>query len=219
MSYLDRKHTSNRTATIIAVTVIEAAAIFAVVRGLTVDFRRNPVPPPFEAGQIPLDPPPTPVPTPHPTPTAQPSHQPGHVIHNTNDLGTGPILVIDPVPMPTASPMPQPTPDVIDPPRPPQFAARAARPVGRPSGWVTSNDYPARDLREGNTGITGFRLAIGSDGRVQSCSITSSSGFPGLDRATCDNLSRRARFEPATDGSGAKVAGTYANNIRWVIPE
>ena len=41
----------------------------------------------------------------------------------------------------------------------------------------------------------------------------------GLDRATCDNVARRARFEPATDASGANVAGSYANNIRWVIPK
>jgi protein TonB len=54
---------------------------------------------------------------------------------------------------------------------------------------------------------------------VVSCTVTASSGFPGLDRATCDNVSRRAHFEPATDGSGAKVPSSYANKIRWVIPD
>ncbi len=217
MSYLDRKHTSNRTATIIAVTAIEAAAIFAVVRGLTVEFTRSPAPTPLEAEQIRLDPPPAPLPSPHPTPSAQPSHQPDHTIHSRVDLGTGPILPLRPEPMPTASPMPQPTPIAVI--ERPQFAPRAARALGRPSGWATSNDYPARDLREGNAGVTGFRLTIGSDGRVQSCAITMSSGFPGLDRATCDNVSRRARFEPATDGTGAKVPGSYANSIHWVFPD
>jgi len=217
MSYLDRKHANHRTATIIAVSVIEAAAIFAVVRGLTVTFTRDHAPPRLEGEQIYL-PPPLPTP-PHPVPTAQPSHQPDHVIQPRDDLATGPLVPVGPLPTPTASPMPQPTPiAVIDPPRP-QFTPRAARPVGRPSGWVTSNDYPSRDLREGNAGVTGFRLSIGSDGSVQGCTITLSSGFPGLDRATCDNLTRRARFEPAMDGSGARVAGTYASHIRWVIPE
>lgn len=217
MSYLDRKHTSHRTATIIAVAVVEAAAIFAVVRGLTVSFTRDPAPPRLEAEQIYLPPPP--VPTPHPAPSAQPSHQPQHIIPARNDLATGPTIPIGPVPVPSASPVPMATPEPFIEPSKPQFTPRAARPVGRPSGWVTSNDYPSRDLREGNSGVTGFRLNIGSDGRVLSCAVTSSSGFPGLDRATCDNLVRRARFEPASDGSGAKVAGTYSNNIHWVIPE
>ena len=216
MSYLDRKHTSNRTATIIAVTAIEAAAIFAVVRGLTVSFTRDPAPPPLTGEQIYLPPPP---PMPHPTPSAKPSHQPDHVIPSDNRLATT-LPTFPTGPLPTASASPMPVPDlIIEPPKPPQFVARGARSLGRPSGWVTSNDYPARDLREGNAGVTGFRLAIGSDGTVLSCTITASSGFPGLDRATCDNLSHRARFEPASDGSGAKVAGSYANNIRWVIPE
>ena len=221
MSYPDRKHTNHRTATIIAVTAIEALSIFAVVRGLTVEFTRNPAPVPLEAGQIRLDPTPRILPKPHPTPSAQPSHRPDQAIHNRDNRGTaGPILIIDPQPMPSASPMPQPPPDTfIEPPRTPHFAPRAARSLGNPGSWATSNDYPARDLREGNQGVAGFRLTIGSNGKVQECTITASSGFPGLDRATCDNLTRRARFEPATDGSGAKVAGTYSNNIRWVIPD
>ena len=75
------------------------------------------------------------------------------------------------------------------------------------------------DLREGNQGVTQFTLTIGADGKVQSCMVTASSGFPGLDKATCDNVSRRARFEPATDGSGNRVGGTYSNRIRWEIPQ
>ena len=120
MSYLDRKHTNNRAATIIAVSVIEAAAIFAVVRGLTVTFTRDPPPPPLTGEQIELPPPP--VPTPHPTPSAQPSHQPDLVIPARNDLASGPSIPVGPVPVPSASPVPMATPDpFIEPPRP-QFA-------------------------------------------------------------------------------------------------
>ena len=217
MSYLDRKHTNHRTATIIAVSVIEAAAIFAVVRGLTVHFNPPETIPNPQATEIPVT-----LPTPIPTekPVIRPHPDSGRPIHDTVVPPlTDPLVV--PVPQPTGTivPIPQPTPiAVIEPPRP-QFTPRAARPVGRPSAWVTSNDYPARDLREGNAGVTGFLLSIGSDGRVLACTVTATSGYPGLDRATCDNLTRRARFEPAIDGSGAKVAGTYSNNIRWVIPE
>jgi len=54
---------------------------------------------------------------------------------------------------------------------------------------------------------------------VQSCTVTTTSGFPGLDKATCDNVGRRARVEPATDSSGNAVHGTYSGSIRWVIPQ
>jgi periplasmic protein TonB len=220
MSYLDRKHASNRTATIIAAAVIEAAAIYAVVQGLSGTFTRQPLREPLVGEQIKLDPPTPPVP--HPAPSARPSPRPDHVTTHKNDFDmVVPSFTITPLPLPSAIPVPLPTPDVviIEPLQPPTFPPRKATPVGRVSTWATTNDYPTRDLREGNMGVTGFRLTIGADGKVRSCTITSSSGFPGLDKATCDNISRRARFEPATDASGAKVPGSYANNIRWVIPE
>ena len=218
MSYLDRKHTSHRTATIFAVTAIEAAAVFAVVRGLTVEFRPREVFPNPEATNIPLPQPTVKPPEPlvlHPRITQHlpPEHPPivpdsGPVVFR--DFPVTPAVPGDAGLPKTAPPVPQPALG---------FAPRAARPLGNPGSWATDNDYPARDLREGNQGVARFSLTVGPDGRVQSCTINMSSGFPGLDRATCDYVSRRARFEPATDGSGAKVPGNYANKIRWVIPE
>ncbi|HEY0958107.1 MAG TPA: TonB family protein [Novosphingobium sp.] len=112
--------------------------------------------------------------------------------------------------------LPDIAPPLLDP--TPTFPPRMAMPRGNPGDWATTNDYPARDLREGNQGIAHFLLTIGADGRVQSCRITQSTGFSGLDDATCRNVSRRARFEAATDGTGASVSGTYSGSIRWVIP-
>ena len=133
MSYLDRKHASNRTATIIVAAVIEAAAIYAVVQGLSGTFTRQPPREPLVGEQIKLDPPPPPVP--HPTPSAKPSARPDHVIAHRNDFDrrrseTSPIL---PMPMPTSSPVPMPTPDIcIEPqPKPPSFTSRAAKPIGQ----------------------------------------------------------------------------------------
>jgi protein TonB len=62
-------------------------------------------------------------------------------------------------------------------------------------------------------------LLIGSDGRVESCVVTQSSGFAGLDEATCRNLARRGRFDAATDESGSRVAGSFSGSIRWEIPK
>jgi len=61
-------------------------------------------------------------------------------------------------------------------------------------------------------------VTVGTDGRVVDCTITSSSGSPDLDAATCTNVTRRARFKPALE-NGQPVQATYSNRIRWVIPE
>ena len=66
---------------------------------------------------------------------------------------------------------------------------------------MTVNDYPTAELSAGHEGITRFRLSIGTDGKVQSCEITESSGFPRLDQAACANLKKRARFVAATDAA------------------
>jgi protein TonB len=104
-------------------------------------------------------------------------------------------------------------------PPPPKFQPKAAQPKGQPGNWATTNDYPSRALREEREGSSGFRVSIGTDGKVTDCQITRSSGSPDLDQATCDNVRRRARFTPATDGEGNPTTGSYASTIRWVIPK
>ena len=103
-------------------------------------------------------------------------------------------------------------------PPPPRIQPKGAQPKGNPASWATTNDYPTRALREERAGTTGFRVSVGPDGKVTSCSVTSSSGSPDLDEATCSNVTRRARFAPATDGEGNPTTGSYSNRIRWVIP-
>lgn len=100
------------------------------------------------------------------------------------------------------------------PPSPPT----AAEPRGNPGSWVTTSDYPRGALRDGVEGTVGFSVTIGTNGRVQSCSITASSGNSELDDATCRNVTRRARFRPATQ-NGQEVAGSYASRVRWEIPD
>lgn len=130
-----------------------------------------------------------------------------------------PPLETTPVPMP---PPPIPQPVVLAPPAPaappPRIQPKGAQPKGNPANWATTNDYPTRALREERAGTTGFRVTVGPDGKVTSCSVTSSSGSPDLDEATCSNVTRRGRFAPATDGEGNPTTGSYSNRIRWVIP-
>jgi TonB family protein len=92
------------------------------------------------------------------------------------------------------------------------------KPRGNPGNWATTNDYPSVALQKEIEGTTGFSVTVGPDGRVSDCVITASSGSPELDLATCTNVRRRARFEPALDARGTPTTGKYANRIRWQIP-
>ena len=117
--------------------------------------------------------------------------------------------------VPTAAP---PAPAAPPPPPPPAGPTADAKPRGSVGNWANTNDYPSRALQQEREGVTGFRVSIGTDGRVIDCTITSSSGHPDLDAATCTNVKRRARFEPAVR-NGEKIQGSYANKIRWEIPK
>jgi protein TonB len=115
--------------------------------------------------------------------------------------------------------------EILTPPAPiplpptPEFNPVAAAPRTSPGGWVTTNDYPTRDLRQGNEGTAEFTLMIGTDGRVSDCRITRSSGHPGLDQATCGKVSQRARFTPARNDRNQPMTGSYTGRITWVIPD
>jgi protein TonB len=116
--------------------------------------------------------------------------------------------------VPTAAPPAPPAP-------PPPPVARRPNPIpkGNPGNWANTNDYPSRALQQEREGTTGFRVTVGANGRVADCQITSSSGHPDLDQATCTNVTRRARFDPALDGSGNPTTGSYSNRVRWQIPK
>lgn len=96
-------------------------------------------------------------------------------------------------------------------------AVRARMPQG--AGSLVSNmDYPSEAIRNHEQGITAFRLDIGIDGRVTGCTITSSSGSPTLDAATCRLLVARARFEPARDANGKPTTDSYASRSAGCFP-
>lgn len=220
MAYIDQRTGKNQRAAIMGVVaLLQGAAIVALINGLAVTFITRPPPERPQGEQIKLTPPP-PI-EPEVLPTQAPQLDDRRIIETPRpplDLGGSRDTIVDPFPQPPLPPVPQDPIDI----RPKPTASPlpiAAKPRNAPGGWATSNDYPARDLREGNQGVSSFTLTIGPDGNVQSCAITRSSGFAGLDKATCDNVSRRARFEPATDGSGNRISGSYSSSIRWRIPQ
>ena len=222
MSYTDTPQGQNRGATIATVAVIHAALGYALVTG----FGANVVTevgktikatfvPKVETIKLEPLPPMEAEPRADPLPAAPDTRI---VLDRPNNIDT---MVFD-LPLPP-SPLPG-TNELVLPPVPvppaplPAYEPKSAVPRGNPGAWVTPNDYPSRELKMGNEGLTRFRLEIGTDGRVTDCTITASSGHPGLDEAACKLVSRRARFEAATGSDGAKTSGRYENAIRWEIP-
>lgn len=105
------------------------------------------------------------------------------------------------------------------PPPPPAFLPKRAAPTNNPASWITTDDYPAVALRKGAEGLARYRVIVGSNGKVSSCEVTAGSGDASLDAATCKFITRRARFEPATDGTGASIVGSYSGSVHWEIPD
>lgn len=220
MAYVDRETGNHRAAAIAAVALLHAVAIYAIVAGLGVEYIREKIVE-LSATNIPIEPPPPPAPQPKVKPSdASELTAPKPRFDLRGERGDTLAKPIDPPGPPIPGPLPTAIADPLPPPPdpPPAFMPRAARPANARTGWVTTGDYPARDLREGNQGLAGYTLAIGANGKVQSCVITQSSGFAGLDEATCKYVSRRARFEPATGPDGQAMAGSYSGTVRWVMP-
>ena len=218
MAYADQEMSGNKVAAFVVVALLHLALGYALVTGLayegykaivkkvtTVDIKKDepkkeekPPPPKKDAA-----PPPIVVPPPLMNINTRPP-----------PLETTPV----PMPPPPVFQLPAPAPAAPAAPSPPRIQPKKAVPKGNPANWATTNDYPTRALREERSGTTSFRVTVGTDGRVTSCSVTSSSGSPDLDEATCSNVTRRAKFSPATDGEGNPTTDSYSNRIRWVIP-
>ena len=121
----------------------------------------------------------------------------------------------------TATPAPQ--PPVFNPPAPP--APPAAAPPAGPTQRATANarvfevsedDYPPSSLRAEEEGVVAVTVNIGVSGRVEGCSVTTSSNFPKLDERTCKIAQSRWRFKPALQ-NGTPVPDTISKRIRWQI--
>lgn len=225
MAYLDDKpHNHRRIAGASGVALVQLAIAFGLVTGLTITGiekkkKEEPIPSFFIDVSKPE---PTETPEPRPTETATRTlptapNTPIDITQNrpietTVDFPDRPIVdrvvpsvpEIGPITMPTTLPT---------------IAPRSAVPRNGPTGWVTNADYPRRGLTRGLEGDVVYLLDVGINGRATACRIVTSSGHDVLDEATCRLIERRARFDPATDRTGAQVAGTYRGTVSWTIPD
>lgn len=225
MNYASNTRRPNPAAMLGALGIPAAIGALLVV-GLAVTVVVTPEPPRPKGEMIteaPLPPPPPPTPDANPrtNPNAAPTTtltpippradmlpvdlgraDPVSTLPGTGDL-VGPVDFGIPGPTPSALP----------------FDPVGANPRGRPGTWVTNADYRPRWIREDLTGSASFRLSIDAAGKVTGCTISRSTGHAALDTATCELVTKRARFDAARDGNGKPVAGTYANTVTWAIPE
>lgn len=137
------------------------------------------------------------------------------------------VVQVDTPPPPTIQTqtvVQQPAPTVVAPPAPPapppappvaKGPTKRAQPIAR-TFVVSEDDYPSASRRAGEEGVTGIQVTIGTDGRVKSCTVISSSGSPRLDEAACRIAERRWRFTPA-ELDGQKVEETVRRNYRWQL--
>ncbi|MBB3763368.1 energy transducer TonB [Sphingomicrobium lutaoense] len=221
MSYVNRKQMSgNRPLAIALVALVTITLGYALVSGLAYNVVKKTVED-LKTFDVEDEPPPPPE-EPPPPPEQQPVEVPPPVVAPPPIVRTNvapPPIVSTPVaPPPVITPTAPVTPPA--PPAPPPPRIEPAQPRGDLRSLFSTDDYPSRALRNGDEGTVVARLTVGTNGRVQDCQITRSSGSSALDSQTCRILERRARFTPATDDKGAKVVGTVTTpSIRWQIPE
>lgn len=82
-----------------------------------------------------------------------------------------------------------------------------------------ARNYPPESLQKGEFGKVGFQLTIEPDGLLSGCAINQSSGFPRLDRGTCELLVYAAKLEPAKDDGGRAVRTSKSGFVTWKLPK
>ena len=216
MAYADQEMSKNKLIAIILVALIHVAIGYALVTGLaysaakklvervtTVDIEEPP--PPEEEPPPPPPPPPDMPPPPPPPPTAPPP---------VVQLPQPPVYVAPPPP-PAPPPAAPPAPPA---PPPPPTVSKAAGARGNPANWITNDDYPSSAIRDEAEGTVAIAWEINTEGRVENCHVTSSSGNRALDDAACNLITRRGRYTAALDQAGNPMRSTDRRRVVWRLP-
>ena len=204
MSYADQQMSATRVRAFIIVALIHIVVGYFLVTGLAYSGARN-IMKHLTTVNIEKDKPKPPPPPPPPKNLPPPPV-------------TAPVQQIHVAEQPVAAPEPVHQVVVVHN-EAPSCTPKGPVPKGHPTDWVTPDDYPPRALREMRGGSTGFRLTVDATGKATGCDVTSSSGSPDLDQATCQYATRRARFSPGMDCENHPAAGSYSSRVKWVPQE
>lgn len=98
--------------------------------------------------------------------------------------------------------------------------AQSAAPRGNPADWfVATSDYPPAAFAQKREGTVAVSYLVTVAGRAEECRVTSSSGSPDLDEATCRLMQSRARYRPAMDIKGNAIASMRTQRVTWKLPD
>ena len=224
MAYIDSRTPQDRAKSIAGVVAVHGALAYALLIGLQATGVIQDVPTLVgeTITEVPIEPPP---PRPDevvedPAPSQTRVHAPPRPIDISVD--NPPIDIVEmplpPIEYPVTKfvPKAEPTPTGT---ASPAFEAIGPRPSNDTARWVTAGDYRSSWINRELTGVARFRVQVGADGRVKQCTVTGSSGHAELDRATCDLITRRARFEAARGANGEKTAGGFSSAVSWQLPD
>lgn len=93
---------------------------------------------------------------------------------------------------------------------------KQAKPRGDTSNWLSTNDYSFRSKNQNQSGAVILQLEVDPvRGWVQSCKVVKSSGFELLDKSSCFNLQRRARFVQQAEAPSALY---FDLRVVWLAP-
>ena len=85
--------------------------------------------------------------------------------------------------------------------------------------FVLAN-YPPRARAAGEQGVVYFDVSLDRDGRLRTCEVIKSSGFPRLDEETCELMVAHAEFTTVKDAGGNLVREpVHHGAIKWELPE
>jgi TonB family protein len=84
---------------------------------------------------------------------------------------------------------------------------------------IILENYPKASLEAGEQGPVHFQVTLDKRGKLLSCAVTRSSGYPRLDQATCDLIVAYARFGARTDETGRRIPSTHEGRLVWRLPD
>lgn len=101
----------------------------------------------------------------------------------------------------------------------PDLEDKIVRPVWaiNPTQWLFESDYPRDMLLQGKESDVTVRLLVDASGKVTKCTSLSHFDAPEFNEISCQNISKRARFEPAELADGTKVPSYYTRRIDFRI--
>ena len=96
------------------------------------------------------------------------------------------------------------------------LASIVTEPKAEVSAIFSTEDYPYEADSEGKGGTVGVLFWIEATGRVSTCEVIESSAPPVLEKATCNVLTKRAKYSPARDAAGRPLRAPSFTRVRWM---